>query len=164
MSDGLQTTVLVAATLSMGLMAGIFSQYSNSIMPALRRTDDRTFVTAFQQLDKAIVNPLFLLAGFLGALLLSGAALLLHLGSDDRDQLPWLAVAFALYLVVVIITGGVNVPRNNEIKAAGDPDQITDLAEVRRRFDEAKWQRYNTIRAVLTTVAFGLIVWALHLG
>ena len=33
----------------------------------------------------------------------------------------------------------VNVPLNNAIKAAGDVDRIADLAEVRRRFDEARW-------------------------
>jgi hypothetical protein len=31
-----------------------------------------------------------------------------------------------LHLVIFVITIGVNVPRNNEIKAAGDIDQMTD--------------------------------------
>ena len=36
-------------------------------------TDDRTFVTAFQAIDRAIINPLFMLT-FFGALVASGIA------------------------------------------------------------------------------------------
>jgi uncharacterized membrane protein len=58
--DALQAISLLAATITVGLMAGIFSLYSLAIMPGLRRTDDRTFVGAFQQIDTAIVRPLCL--------------------------------------------------------------------------------------------------------
>lgn len=51
---------LVAATISVGLLAGVFGIYANSIMPGLGRTDDRTFVGAFQSIDRAIINPVFL--------------------------------------------------------------------------------------------------------
>ena len=49
MSDVLSEAVLIAATLTMGLMAGVFGIYSNAVMPGLRRTDDRTFVAAFHR-------------------------------------------------------------------------------------------------------------------
>jgi uncharacterized membrane protein len=159
----LRAIALIAATMTMGLMAGVFSQYANSIMPGLRRTDDRTFVGAFQALDRAIINPLFLMFGFVGALVFTGLAALLHLGGTVRSVLPWVVAAFVLYLGVVVITGTVNVPLNNDIKAAGAPDTIEDLAAVRRRFDEAKWSRWNAVRAVATTVAFGCLAWALVL-
>jgi uncharacterized membrane protein len=60
MSDVLREVVLIAATMTVGLMAGIFGIYSNAIMPGLRRTDDRTFVAAFQAIDRAIINPVFM--------------------------------------------------------------------------------------------------------
>ena len=44
MTDVLREAVLLAATMTMGLMAGVFGIYSNAIMPGLRRTDNRTFV------------------------------------------------------------------------------------------------------------------------
>ena len=53
-----------------------------------------------------------------------------------------------------------NVPLNNDIKAAGDPERIDDIAAVRRRFNEERWVRWNNIRALAATVAFGLLVWA----
>jgi uncharacterized membrane protein len=75
--------------------------------------------------------------------------------------LPWIGAAFALYLFVFVITIGVNVPRNNEIKASGEVDRMTDLHGVRARFDEARWVRWNHLRTLTSTVAFGLLAWAL---
>jgi uncharacterized membrane protein len=160
MSDVLREVVLIAATMTMGLMAGVFGIYGNAIMPGLRRTDDRTFVAAFQSIDRAIINPAFMVT-FIGALAFTGLAALLQLTGDQRPLLPWIAAAFGLYLFVFVITIGVNVPRNNEIKAAGDIDQVTDPHGVRERFDEARWVRWNHLRTFASTVAFGLLAWAL---
>ena len=51
----LRTAALLAATMTMGIGAGVYQLYAFAIMPGLRRTDDRTFVGAFQQIDTAIV-------------------------------------------------------------------------------------------------------------
>jgi uncharacterized membrane protein len=162
MLDVLRGVALVAATVTVGLMAGVFWIYANAIMPGLGRTDDRTFVGAFQSIDKAIINPLFL-ATFLGALVLSGLAAALHLGADGRPVLPWVVAALVLYLATVVVTMGINVPLYDALKAAGDPDRIADLAAVRERFDEARWVRWNLARAVASTAAFGCLAWALVL-
>ena len=138
MSDVLREVVLIAATLTTGLMAGVFGLYSNAIMPGLRRTDDRTFVAAFQSIDRAIINPVFM-ATFLGALVLTALTALLHFTGEARSLLPWIVAALVLYLVVFVVTIRVNVPRNNEIKAAGDVDRLTDPHGVRERFNEAGW-------------------------
>ena len=145
---------LFAATLTMGLMAGVFGLYAHTIMPGLRRTDDRTFVGAFQAIDRAIINPLFLAGGFLGALVFTALAAALHLRSG---ALPWILAALVLYLATVAITVGVHLPLNNAIKAADDPDP----AALRERFDEARWARWNAVRALATTIAFGCLAWAL---
>jgi uncharacterized membrane protein len=158
--DVLQAVVLMAATITMGLMAGVFGIYANAIMPGLGRTDDRTFVGAFQAIDRAIINPMFL-ATFFGALVLTALATALHLGDDVRSVLPWLVAALLLYLAVVGVTMRVNVPLNDGIKAAGDPDRIADLGAVRERFDEATWIRWNMFRAVACTAAFACLAWAL---
>ena len=63
----LQGVALIAATMTTGLMAGVFGLYAHAIMPGLNKTDDRTFVGAFQAIDRAIINPLFML-WFFGAL------------------------------------------------------------------------------------------------
>lgn len=153
----LRVTALIAATMTTGLMAGVFGLYQHTIMQGLGRTDDRTFVGAFQAMDRAIINPWFMIS-FLGALLLTAVAAFLNTG---RGLLPWILVALALYLVVVVITMAVNVPMNDALKAAGNPDQIADLAGVRRTFDEGRWLAFNLVRTLATTAAFGFLCWAL---
>ena len=88
----LQRATLLLATLAAGMMAGVFALYSHTIMPGLGSTDDRTFVGAFQALDRAILNPFFL-PTFLGALLFA------HLLTD----VPLLLLLLpALCLVLVL--------------------------------------------------------------
>ena len=136
--EHLRTAALIVSTVAMGLAAGVFGIWANAIMPGLRNTDDRTFVGAFQAMDDAIINPLFM-SVFVGALLATGLAAGLHLGADERSRLPWLLAAFLLYLAVFVITFEINVPLNDDLQAAGDPDRIRDLAAVREQFDEERW-------------------------
>jgi uncharacterized membrane protein len=160
MSD-FRGAALVAATITMGLMAGLFYVFSHAIMPGLGRSDDRTFVAGYQAIDKAITNPWFLI-GFLGALVFTALAALLHLGGDGRGVLPWIVAALVLYAVALAITFAVNIPLNNRIQAAGAPDRSADLAAVRAAF-EAPWVRWNLARALTSTAAFACLTWALVL-
>lgn len=158
--SGLRAITLIAATMTTGLVAGVFGLYSHTIMRGLAKTDDRTFVVAFQSIDRAIINPWFMVS-FGGALLFTIAAAVLHLKKDVRGPLPWIVLALALYLVAFVITIAVHVPLNDAIKAAGDPDRIGNLAEVRGQFHEARWAAWNLVRTITTTVAFGSLCWAL---
>ena len=101
------------------------------------------------------------MASFFGALVLTGLAVALHLGTDERSVLPWIASAFVLYLAAVVITLAVNVPLNDDIKAAGHPDRIGDLTAVRERFNETRWAAWNLVRTLTSTAAFGCLAWAL---
>jgi uncharacterized membrane protein len=141
----MQAVALLAATLTAGLMAGVYGIFALAIMPGLRATDDRTFVAAFQAIDRAIVNPLFML-WFFGPLLFAAAAAL-----AGGDALPWILAALVLSLVVVVITFAVHLPLNDAIKTVGE----------RAAFHEARWVAWNLVRAVLSIVAFGLLMWAL---
>jgi uncharacterized membrane protein len=153
--------VLVAATVLTGLAAGAIVLYSHTIMPGLKKTDDRTFVGAFQSMDRAIINPWFMTT-FFGALILIAVAAVLHLGTGRRSVVPWLVAAFVLYLVVVIITMAVNVPLNDAIKAAGDPDRI-NVAQVRDAFNESKWAAWNYVRVAAASGAFVILAAVLTL-
>ncbi len=157
-----RVAVLIAATMTLGILSGIFQLYTFAIMPGLGRTDDRTFVGAFQQIDRAIIGP-WLFINFFGALGLTGLAAALRLGADDQSTLPWIGAAFFLYLVVFVMTLVVNVALNDKIKAAGDPDRIADLGSVREQFQETRWAVSNLFRSVASTAAFAFLVWALVL-
>ena len=162
MLDGLQTVALLAATMTIGIGAGVFQLYNFAIMPGLGRTDDRTFVGAFQQIDTAIISP-WLFLWFFGALGFTALAVALHLGADERSALPLIVGAFVLHIAVVVVTLRINVPPNDKIKAAGDPGRIADLAAVRERFHESRWVGWNLFRAVASMVAFGCLAGALVL-
>jgi uncharacterized membrane protein len=157
-----QTISLLAGTVLTGLAAGVFGLYAHTIMRGLGKTDNRTFVGAFQAIDRAIINPLFMLT-FFGALVCSCVAALVHLRGDGRSPLPWILAATVLYFTVVIITVVVHLPLNDAIKAAGEPDRIANLAAVRANFHERRWVAWNVVRAFGSTVAFGCLAWALVL-
>jgi uncharacterized membrane protein len=86
----LRALVLIVATIATALTAGAFVLYAHTVMPGLARIDDRTFVAAFQALDRAIVNPWFLVGGFLGAPAWTALAVVL---SQGRPALPWTVAA-----------------------------------------------------------------------
>ena len=158
--SSLRAITLIGATLTMGLAAGTFALYAHTIMPGLHNTDNRTFVSAFQHIDRAIINPWFMATAFIGPLALTAAAAFTNRGTP---AMRWIIAALALYLVAVVITMAVNVPLNDAIKAAGDPGHVQDLAHVRQRFHEARWAAWNLLRTATTTTAFGFLAWALVL-
>src|SRR5256885_15153417 len=88
MLDAFRGLSLVAATITMGLVTGAFALYAHTVMPGLKATDDRTFVTAFQSMDRAIINPWFMVGGFAGALVFTGVAAALRLCAAGRPALP----------------------------------------------------------------------------
>ena len=155
-----QVVVLLPATVTMGLTAGVFGDWAHTIMPGLGTTDDRTFVGAFQALDRAITNPLFMVI-FMGALAFTGVAAVLYRRDDGHSVLPWVALAFGLYLAALVITMAVHEPLNVVIRAAGDPDRITNPATVRDTFQETRWVAWHLVRTITTTAAFGCLAWAL---
>ena len=158
-----QVLTLLPATVTMGLIAGFFYAWDVSVMPGLARLDDRTFVGTFQALDRAMMmNPLFMLA-FMGALGFTGVAAVLYRRDDDHSVLPWVALAFGLYLATFVITMAIHEPLNHVLRAAGDPDRIADLAVVRDAFHETRWIAWNIVRTIATTAAFGCLAWALVL-
>ncbi|MER6400936.1 DUF1772 domain-containing protein [Kitasatospora sp. NBC_01246] len=159
---GFRSAVLLAATLAMGLSAGLFFAFSCSVMPGLGKADDRTFVETMQRINVAILNGWFMLV-FLGALALTVLAVVLQFRGGDRRLLPWLIAAAVLYTVVLVVTGAVNVPLNDQLAAAGSLDRIPDLAAVRETF-ESSWVGWNTVRTVAATAGFGCLLAALVTG
>jgi uncharacterized membrane protein len=152
---------LIGATLATGLVAGLLYSFTIAVMPALRRSSDRTFVETMQRINVAILNGWFALA-FGGALVLTILAGVLHVSAGTRSVLPWIVAGAVLYLTVLVITMRANVPLNDQLDAAGPPDRIPDLAAVRSGFEDA-WVRWNVARTLTCTAAFGCLSWALVL-
>ncbi|SCG62332.1 anthrone oxygenase family protein [Micromonospora coxensis] len=157
----MRTLSLAAATVATGLMAGLFFAYACSVVPGLAAVDDRTFVGTMQSINRRILNGWFL-AAFLGAVLLIGLAVALHVTVDGR-VLAWTVAALVSYGATLLITMRCNVPLNDRLDAAGPVDRIADLRALRDGF-EASWARWNLARTVTTVVAFACLVAALASG
>src|SRR3954465_11929278 len=135
-------SVLLAATVVAGLQAGTYFTWSTGVMPGLARVDDRTFISAMQQMNVAIVNPIFI-ATFLGAPLLAGAAAVVP-GPQAR---PWAIAATVLAVGTLVISFAGNIPLNDALEAAGPVDKIKDLAGVRSDF-ESLWVKLKAARCL----------------
>jgi len=155
----LQLLALLASTLSVGMMAGLFTGFSYAVMPGLKILDDRSWVAAMQHINKVILNGWFMTA-FMGAVLFTAAAVVLIWISANRAALPWVIAALVLALVMFIGTMAVNVPLNDQLAAAGDPSGITDLAGLRESV-EAKWIAWNTVRGVASLGSLAALALAL---
>jgi uncharacterized membrane protein len=153
--------VLGAAALTMGLLAGFFYAYSVSVMPGLDDADDRTLIDAMQQINEAVENPVFFLS-FLGAPVLALAALVVVRRSGSRREIRWIVAALVLYGVAFLVTVAFNIPLNDELAEAGDPERIADAGRVRDDF-YGPWVAWNIVRTVACTAALGCLGYALLL-
>lgn len=145
--------LLVAAVVA-GLQAGTYFTWSTGVMPGLARVDDRTFVDAVQQMNIAIVNPVFI-ATFLGAPVLAGAAAVFA-GPQAR---PWAIAATVLAVGTLVISFAGNIPLNDALEHAGNVDRIKDLHAVRADF-EGLWVKLNIGRCLTSAGALGCLVMA----
>jgi uncharacterized membrane protein len=156
--DGWTGLVLGAALVAMALVAGLIYTFSVAVMPNLAGADDRTFVATMQRFNE---NPVFQLS-FTAALVLTALAALLRRRHGPGLAVRWTVAALALYAIVVAVTLGINVPLNDELDRAGDPDRIADLAHVRNQF-EGPWVAANIVRTLFSTAAVAALARALLL-
>ena len=157
--NGILVAVLVAATITTGLSAGLFWGWAVSVMPALRGAPDALFAEFIQRANVAIVNGWFLLC-FVGALVLNVAATVLALIDGRAPVIVPVVLALVLYAATIGITGAVNIPLNNRMATSGEPGHTQDPAAIRAVF-EAPWTRWNIARALTNTASLGALSWAL---
>ncbi|MFF4561052.1 DUF1772 domain-containing protein [Streptomyces sp. NPDC001435] len=144
--------VLGAATVTMGLIAGVFYIFACAVMPALHRSGDRVYVEVMRNINDVIQNPVFFLS-FMGALVLTGvSAWQLRHASCAR----WVWAGLAAYALTFLVTIAFNIPLNDALARTGDASDLRD------RFESA-WVAWNAVRALLSTVALGCLARALIL-
>ncbi|MFI8263550.1 MULTISPECIES: DUF1772 domain-containing protein [unclassified Streptomyces] len=155
------TVLLMVSTVLVGLMAGLFFAFDVSVMPGLARGDERTYVTAMQNMNAAIDGNGLFGTVFVVALLASVASAAVELRRGRRGVAVWVGAAAVLYLAVLVITFAVNIPLNNELADAGDAGRLTGFSVVERF--EGTWAATNIVRTVCSTAALTALVRALVL-
>ncbi|MFI5671137.1 DUF1772 domain-containing protein [Streptomyces sp. NPDC051704] len=155
------TVLLMVSTVLVGLMAGLFFAFDVSVMPGLARGDERTYVTAMQNMNAVIDGNGLFGTVFVVALLAAVASAAVELRRGRRRVAVWAGTAAVLYLAVLVITFTVNIPLNNELADAGDAARLTDFSIVDRF--EGTWVAANIVRTVCSTAALIALVRALVL-
>lgn len=145
-------SLLAAGSAGTGLVAGIFLAFATAVMPGLARGDDRTFVAAMQQVNVAIVNPLFV-SLFVAPLVVLGIAFF------TAPARWWVLAALVLYVATVLLTGAGNIPLNDALAAAGS----SDPAAARAAFEDP-WNRLHLVRTATVLASFGCCLVALVRG
>lgn len=139
--NGTKAAVTGTATVLTGLLGGLYYSYSVSVMPGLGKLDDPAFSAAMNNINVAIVNPVFMLS-FLGAPALSVVAAAVAWRRGSRTSAAWITAGAALNVIGLGITGAINIPLNDQLAAGGGRDGF-----------ETAWVAWNIVRTLVTTGA-----------
>jgi uncharacterized membrane protein len=151
---------LACATLTTGLVAGVFYAYAVSVNLGLAAQPDASYVATMNAINERIENPLFF-ASFFGAAVFPLVALGAHYSRRPRSGQFWLiALACVLYIGgSFFLTSFVNVPMNNQLAAVDLDAPARILAEARDAYEDP-WDFWNGVRTVFSTLAFIALIGA----
>ena len=152
--------LLITSTVLPGLMAGLFYAWSISVTPGLAQVSDHHYLQSFQAMNRAILNPAFLVA-FLGLVILLPALTYLNYGGRWSARFWYIAGATVLYLGgIIAITFFGNVPLNDALEQLTIEAMTPDQMDTFRLEFEDKWNRLNWARTISSLLAFLLLVLA----
>lgn len=152
----LQTTLLGGSVLSTGLMSGLLYGWTVSVIPGTRRVPAVAYVDAMQNINKAIINPAFLVP-FMGIPVVLGGAAIVQFRSGDARKGWLLAGAAATYVVGVLgVTIGRNVPLNDALEAFDLGGSTSEQITERRHSYESPWNRWHYVRTIASVGSFAL--------
>jgi uncharacterized membrane protein len=150
--------VLIFTTVLAGLMAGLFYAFSISVVSGLGELPDAEFIRAFQGINRAILNPVFLLC-FLSILVLLPVCTFLHFSRPADMQFRLILAAALIYITgVFAVTAAGNMPLNNALDAFNvTTSSLSEIHQQRLAF-EARWNMLNHIRTICSTMSMVLLI------
>jgi uncharacterized membrane protein len=156
----MNTLLLIIATIFAGLMAGLFYAWSISVTPGIAQVNDNQYLSAFQAMNRAILNPAFLLP-FMGQVILLILLSYLSYKSSSAAQFWYILSAMLLYCfgcMAVTIFG--NIPLNNSLEILQlEKMSAQQWADFRLGFEQ-QWNRFNWIRTISTLFSFICLILA----
>ncbi len=151
-----RTVLLFAGILSTGLMAGLFFGWAVSVIPGTSRIPDLSYVATMQSINRAIVNPLFVLF-FIGTPVVLGAGAIAQFRAGDSRR-GWLMIAAATTYVVGVlgVTFGGNIPLNDTLDAFDLDTASAEAISAQRSDYETRWNRWHNVRTAGSVAALSL--------
>ena len=153
----IQHIAMIVLLFLTGLSAGLCFTWTNAITPGIGRLDDFNYLMPFQQMNRTIINPMFVIV-FFGPSILGIINLMIH--RNASSTIIWgMIIAIGIYFLgVVLVTVFGNVPLNNMLDAtdlsSASPE---DLKALRNTF-EAKWNRLHLFRTFSASASFLLLM------
>lgn len=138
-----------------GLSAGLFYAWEFSVIPGTKQIDDHSYISTMQAINKAIINPAFMLI-FFGALIFQIASTFQY-----RDSTAfWILLgALLTYLTgTILVTGLGNVPLNNALEALNLKELSAEQLSNQRAHYELQWNRLHKIRTAFAVLSFILLL------
>ena len=150
--------ILLLSIFSSGLIAGLFYSWSISVTPGLTKISDKSYLEAFQSMNRAILNPAFFVT-FMGLVILLPFLSYTYYEPSISTQFWLIFSATILYMAgVMAITIFGNVPMNNTLEvlqiATMSPEQ---MASFRLEF-ESRWNNLNMIRTICSSLTFVFLI------
>jgi uncharacterized membrane protein len=149
--------VLMLGILFTGLTAGLCFTWSNTITPGIGRLNDLSFLQSFQAMNRAIINPSFLIVFFTPVVFLSVNAFL-HRNAHPTTFWAFLLAAVLFFVGIGLVTIFKNVPLNEMLdKTILENLSSLELKELRTKF-EKPWNRWHIQRTIASFIAFALLL------
>jgi uncharacterized membrane protein len=159
LGSAIRALTLAGATLTTGLVAGVFYAYAVSVNLGLAAQQDASYVATMQAINARIENPAFF-ASFFGAALFLLAAFAAHIPRPRSGRFRLVALACVLYIVGgFLLTAFVNVPMNEELARVAADASAGELAGARAAY-EGPWAFWNGVRTVFSSMAFLALIGA----
>jgi uncharacterized membrane protein len=157
--SAVRALTLALATLTTGLIAGVFYAYAVSVNLGLAAQPDASYVATMNAINERIQNPLFFLSFFGAALFLFASVVVYSPG--PRSGRFWLIVMATVFYAGggFLLTVFVNVPLNEELARVAADASAAELARARAAY-EGPWDFWNGVRTVFSSLAFVALVGA----
>ncbi len=152
-----QNIVLLLLTLLTGLTAGLCFTWTNAVTPGIGKLDDLTFLKAFQEMNRSIINPTFLIV-FFGPFITHLLNLYLNRNVSQNVYGVYIIATIVFAFGVVAVTLFKNIPLNEMLDQTDlEITSKTDLIELRAAF-ETPWERWHMIRTLSAFLSFVLVL------
>lgn len=157
-NSNMNSIILITTITTTALITGLFYAYTCSVNIGLGRLPNREYLTAMQNINSAILNPLFFMS-FMGALILLPLSAWLNYEQSLSGRFLLLVIAAAVYITGVFgVTMLGNVPLNDmlagvHLKSA----TVSDIARLRLSFEQP-WLMWHSVRTVASVLCLVLTV------